>query len=163
MAQREDSCGAWAALRRMGQPFAGPKSRWQRLGKGEAVSRREMGNASRGRPDVSFGSCRDRHAPKGTGRGLLEAKIFGSAHLRCAQGSCGTRRGAWGQLRVRRGPSKTPYLDRMLFSSEHRFIVLSLYSQILASMRVVALITAVSAFRGPVSRVVRARARVRVF
>ena len=41
------------------------------------VSRREMGEASRGRSDGSIGSCRDRHAPKGTGRGLLEAKMFG--------------------------------------------------------------------------------------
>ncbi len=40
------------------------------------VSRREMGEASRGRSGGSIGSCRDRHAPKGTGRGLLEAKLL---------------------------------------------------------------------------------------
>ena len=29
--RREDSCGAWAALQRAGQPFAGAKGRWQRF------------------------------------------------------------------------------------------------------------------------------------
>ena len=47
------------------------------IGKGEAVSRREMGEGSRGRSYGSVGSCRDRHAPKGTGIGLLEAKSSG--------------------------------------------------------------------------------------
>ena len=46
--RRKESCGAWAALRRSGQPFAGAKSRWAALCKGDAVSRREMGDASRG-------------------------------------------------------------------------------------------------------------------
>ena len=58
------------------------------------VSRREMGEASRGRSDGSIGSCRDRHAPKGTGRGLLEAKIFGLPTF-------GARRGLVGRGEVR--------------------------------------------------------------
>ena len=72
------------------------------------VSRREMGEGPFRDSDASVGSCRDRHAPKGTGRGLLEAKIFGSAHFRCAQGSCGTRRGAADRLRLRYARGRAP-------------------------------------------------------
>ena len=79
------------------------------------VSRREMGEASRGRSDGSIGSCRDRHAPKGTGRGLLEAKIFGSA---CCPGYVGAgelrtastlphRRHAAGQLDFAAKPTRS--------------------------------------------------------
>ena len=68
------------SLRRAEQPFAGAKrsmgSALQRRGC-RVDSRREMGEASRGRLDGSVGRCRDRKGPKGTGRGLLEAKMFG--------------------------------------------------------------------------------------
>ena len=78
------AAAAWGLLWGVGSPAARGAAlcRSQRsmaaLCRGcRVVSRREMGEASRGRSDGSIGSCRDRHAPKGTGMGLLEAKMFG--------------------------------------------------------------------------------------
>jgi hypothetical protein len=67
--------GVGSALRRAGQPLAGPKVDGQRLAKESCLPTR-MGEGPFGDSDASVEACRDRHAPKGTGRGLLEAKLL---------------------------------------------------------------------------------------
>ena len=79
------------------------------------VLRAGTGEGSQGPLEASAEAPRDRHLSEWGGRGLLEAKIFGSAHFRCAQGSCRTRRGAMGRRRTIRaracpGPSRCSYL-----------------------------------------------------
>ena len=86
----------------------GPKVDGAALCKGEAVGRREMGEGPFGDSDASVEACRDRDLSEWGGMGLLEAKIFGSAHLRCAQGSCRTRRGAADRLRLRYARGRAP-------------------------------------------------------
>jgi hypothetical protein len=76
-----------------------------------------MGEGPFGDSDASVEACRDRDLSEWGGMGLLEAKIFGTAHFRCTQGSCGTRRRAWGMLRTRRGRYPgPPYFTICLFS-----------------------------------------------
>ena len=73
--RREDSCGAWAALRRAGQPFAGAKGRWQRF-----ADCRSSPDVRWGRPlgdsEASVEACRDRDLSEWGGMGLLEAKLL---------------------------------------------------------------------------------------
>ena len=77
-----------------------------------------MGERPFGDSDASVEACRDRDLSEWGGMGLLEAKIFGTAHFRCTQGSCGTRRGAVGRLRIRYARARAPARPRCLLNLE---------------------------------------------
>ena len=121
------------------------------------VSRREMGEGPFGDSDASVEACRDRDLSEWGGMGLLEAKIFGTAHFRCTQGSCGTRRGAVGRLRLRyaRGLPRPILAAPNLTAAKKQ----SIQAEIMRC-HALALLATARAFQGPRIAVPRVRSSV---